>query len=139
MTLVSSDIVAVCSTDGLMRVWNLSTGTVSSTLGGVTEDSNGIHMVSIALLPDGRVATGSNNSDSWQYGRLGNEVKIWDLNSGKCLEQHRNHPVRCLTVLPDGRFLTGSSDCTLRVWNVPRVDASSRSNNGQSADDAHTA
>ena len=45
---------------------------------------------------------------------------MWDAATGACervLEGH-THWVTCVSVLPDGRVVSGSDDKTLRVWDI---------------------
>eukprot|EP00941_MAST-03F_sp_MAST-3F-sp1_P002546 g2546.t1 len=47
------------------------------------------------------------------------EIRTWSLLSGKCLCRHTGHlsAIRCAAISENGeRFVTGSSDTTLRVW-----------------------
>ncbi|KAG9326306.1 hypothetical protein KVV02_004043, partial [Mortierella alpina] len=44
------------------------------------------------------------------------EVRVWDMNTGKCRQGHRD-PVRCIEA--HGNLLvSGSYDCTARVWSL---------------------
>lgn len=65
--------------------------------------------MSLAVLPDGRLASGSNNRT----------IRIWDLVLGtsQVLEGHTNSVVG-LAVLPDGRLVSGSYDKTIRIWDL---------------------
>ncbi|GAA5941939.1 F-box/WD repeat-containing protein [Sporobolomyces koalae] len=51
------------------------------------------------------------------------EVRVWDVETGKCLHTLRGHTstVRCMRVL-DGRpiAVSGSRDSTLRVWDIEK-------------------
>jgi WD40 repeat protein len=64
----------------------------------------------VALLPDGRVVSGSESG----------ELRVWDVISGKMelvLAGH-SREIQHLAVLPDGDLVSGSKDETIRVWNV---------------------
>ena len=64
----------------------------------------------LAVLPDGRLASGSYD----------NTVRVWDVSDGgSCALTQSGHTnyVSSLTVLPDGRLVSGSYDATLRVWS----------------------
>ena len=65
---------------------------------------------SLAVLSDGRLATGSEDRT----------VRIWDVESGKQLQVLEGHEraVWSLVVLSDGRLATGSEDRTVRIWDV---------------------
>lgn len=71
---------------------------------------------SIIMLPDGRIVTASKINDS--------SIKIWnplapDL-ANICKHTPSGHlmSVWCLMSLPDGRFISGSSDRTIKIWNT---------------------
>ena len=64
----------------------------------------------VAVLPDGRVVSGSSD----------NTLRVWDLTLGESVQTLEGHTdwVRAVAVLPDGRVVSGSSDNTLRVWDL---------------------
>ena len=50
-------------------------------------------------------------------------VRVWDLETGQCLAtvEGHTHYVWDVAIMPDGwRVISGSSDKTVRVWNLPR-------------------
>jgi WD40 repeat protein len=63
-------------------------------------------VTSLAVLPDGKLASGSNDKT----------VRVWDVVTGACtlLGEHTLE-VYTLAVLPDGRLM--SADKTVRVWD----------------------
>ena len=63
----------------------------------------------VALLPDGRIVSGSFDMTH----------RIWDPNTGECLKTLEGLPylVSCFAVLNDGRIVSGSNDGTLCIWD----------------------
>ncbi|KAI5912223.1 DUF4062 domain-containing protein [Thauera sp. 2A1] len=84
---------------------------------GVLEGHGG-DVSALAILPDGRLASGS----------IDHTIRLWDLSKGiesQVLEGHGGW-VKALAVLPDGRLVSGSRDATIRLWDLaggspPRV------------------
>ena len=67
-------------------------------------------VTALALLPDGRLASGSGDST----------IRLWDLISGAetaRLEGHTDQ-VTALRLLPDGRLASASWDKTIRLWDL---------------------
>lgn len=64
----------------------------------------------LAVLPDGRVVSGSNDKT----------LRVWETGSGQLVKTLAGHTgaVNALAVLPDGRVVSGSDDTTLRIWDV---------------------
>ena len=71
-------------------------------------------MKALAVLPDGRLASGSDDST----------IRLWDQASGSCLAVFEGHQdsVNALAVLPDGRLASGSDDSTIRLWDPANPD-----------------
>ena len=69
---------------------------------------------SLAVLPDGRLASGSDDG----------VIKVWDSTTWNCRQVIKAHqaPVTCLAALPDGRLASSSNDGTVRVWNGTDLD-----------------
>jgi division protein 1 len=55
---------------------------------------------------------------------LDDTVRVWDLNSGKCLGMLEGHhaSVRCLQV-QDSIVATGSVDASIRLWDLSKADS----------------
>ena len=70
-------------------------------------------MTCLALTPDGHRAVSGSEDET---------LRVWDLDSGKCLRELKGHTdiIRCVAVTPDGRrAVSGSDDKTVRVWDLP--------------------
>jgi small GTP-binding protein len=95
------------SSDGLVRVWELETGSDLSVLGDHTFTGYGA-----AWSPDHRRAlTGSSD----------NTVRLWDVEKGRCLRVLKGHTSRplCVAWSADQRWaLSSSEDTTVRLWDV---------------------
>jgi geranylgeranyl transferase type-2 subunit beta len=99
------DRLAVASSDGLARLFDLPSGRELVTLKG-HEDA-----VAAVQVKGGIVATGSYD----------HTAALWDAASGKLLHRLNGHrgPVMAVAFSPDGSTLaTGSIDGTIKLWNV---------------------
>ena len=93
--------------DGLIRIWDLSTGESLNSLEG---HSSPVRSVWITA-PDGARIVSSDDLS----------VRLWDGESGACLRVVEISPdwAFALAVTPDGRHaITGSNDSTLRSWDL---------------------
>jgi WD40 repeat protein len=99
--------LAAAGVDGLIRLWDASTGEALRQLKGHTQ-----WVESIAFSRDGkRLASASRDKT----------IRLWDPNSGRELRQLRGHSDLVLAVAfaSDGKTLaSGSWDKTIRVWDV---------------------
>jgi WD40 repeat protein len=51
---------------------------------------------------------------------IGNEIKIWDLQSGECfmiLNEH-SHSVTSVLIYQNNKFISGSVDKTIKIWDL---------------------
>ncbi len=106
--------LASCNDDGMVCLWDASTGRLRASLQG-----NGM-VESVAWSPDGtRLASGG--------GSQGNgEIVIWDILSGKQLSilSQRNGIIYALAWDSSGeRLISGSGDGALRWWDVQRGES----------------
>lgn len=64
----------------------------------------------MAILPDGRVVSGSND----------NTLRVWDTITAQCLQVLEGHlaEINCIAVLSEDQVVSGSNDETLRVWDA---------------------
>ncbi|MEG5035371.1 WD40 domain-containing protein [Microcoleus sp. AT3-D2] len=102
-------LLATGDSDGVVRLWEASTGREILTCKGHTNV-----VESVAFSPDGEIlASGS-------YDKT---IKLWDVKSGECLKVLQGHTesVMFVTFNPDGNILaSGSFDRTIRLWDIRR-------------------
>ena len=95
------------SSDGSVRVWDLTAGREQAVLTGHTRP-----VWSVAVTADGaRAVTGSSDGS----------VRVWDLVAGREEATFTGHtgPVWSVAVTPDGsRAVSGGSDGSVRVWDL---------------------
>ena len=87
---------------GLVRVINAATGACEAELLG---HASGIR--SVLLLPDGRLATGSDDKT----------IRMWDLASKACVAVLEGHITTvCALTVYRGQLVSGSADGQITVW-----------------------
>ena len=112
----NSDILAIVSSKGIIRLWDANTGKYKHTL--ITQrskkDSHGhpIAISGISFSPDG--STLANVS-------IDNNIYLWNTTTGRLKGTLKGHAdkVNSISFSPDGKMLvSGSQDGTLRMWDV---------------------
>jgi serine/threonine protein kinase len=99
--------------EGLVKLWDLSTGECARVLKGEDEPGDGVEQVnSVSFSPDGRMAL-SGHADT--------TVRLWDLATGAVAGAFRGHgdSVTSVCFSHDGKWaLSGSADTTLIIWDI---------------------
>jgi WD40 repeat protein len=99
-------LLASSSTDGTIKLWNITTGKVIKTLGG-----NNIKVGSVSFSKDGRLASGSADGT----------IKLWNVTTGKVIKilDRNKFEVNNLSFSPDGQLLaSGNVDGTIKFWDL---------------------
>jgi len=100
-------VLASASADQTAKLWNVSTGTLITTIVGHTA-----WLDAVSFSPDGNlIATGG----------FDNAIKIWDAHTYDLLATLTEHPGGIFDVAfsPDGtKLASGSADYTIKVWDI---------------------
>ncbi|MDZ8070930.1 MAG: AAA-like domain-containing protein, partial [Nostoc sp. DedQUE08] len=102
-----SKTLASASSDNTIKLWNLDTGKVITTLTGHSDRVN-----SVAFSPDSKTLA-SASSD--------NTIKLWNLDTGKVITTLTGHSAVVISIAfsPDGKTLASASrDKTIKLWNL---------------------
>ena len=100
-------ILASGADDGTIRLWDVSTGTLSATLEEHTDE-----VTSLSFSPDGTILAS---------GSLDHTVRLWDVAAAANTATFEGHTgwVFSVAFSPDGRTVaSGSGDDTIRLWNA---------------------
>lgn len=101
-------ILASCSEDGTIRVWDFEAGSLEKTLKGHTGTIN-----AVAFDPAGNLLASASSDLT---------LKLWDVfGTGACIRTFHghDHSVSSVEFLPDSEFLVSSSrDKTVKLWEV---------------------
>jgi WD40 repeat protein len=99
-------ILASCSEDRTIKLWDMETGSCLQTLTGHQD-----WVKSVAFSPDGKMLAS---------GSFDHTLKLWDRQTGNCLSTLRGHTssITMVAFSPNGEQLISSSyDQTLKLWN----------------------
>ena len=100
-------LLASGGTDRTIKLWDVATSTLKTTLEGPTRFVN-----SVAFSPDGKLLASGSDDDT---------VKLWDVTIGTLKATLTGHEgnVNSVAFSPDGKLLaSGSDDNTVKLWDV---------------------
>lgn len=103
----NNQVLASCSQDHTIKLWDMKTGQCLRTLPGHTSI-----VTSFAFHPHDQVLASSSEDRT---------IKLWDINTGKCLSTLQEHQgcVWTVTFSPDGQTLvSGGEDDTIKIWDA---------------------
>ena len=109
-------VLATCSTDRTVKLWDIDRGKCLKTLIGHTN-----WVFAIAFSPDGCAVGAAMPKGLIASASHDQTVRIWDVNTGKCLHVcvGHTHLVSSVAFSADGQVVaSGSQDQTVRIWDV---------------------
>jgi len=112
----SGNLLASCSDDFTAKIWNMKKDTVMHDL---NEHEKEIY--TIKWSPTGPGTSNPNQPLVLATASYDATIKLWDVDSGKCLHTLEAHtdPVYSVAFSPDGKYLaSGSFDKHLHIWDV---------------------
>lgn len=105
----SQQIIATCSQDRTIKLWNLETGDCLKTLSG--------HRGAVATVTF---------SICGQYlisGSYDRTIKIWKIDTGECVKNLLGHENSIMSlVVTDSKVISGSWDETIEVWEIDTAE-----------------
>ncbi len=106
--------------DGKITLWNLSTGKLLRSLV-PPQKSSGV--TSVAIAPDGKTLVNSGGDDSFQSlpQTDGKNIKVWDVETGKLLQNFSAHlgTVESVAIAPNGLvFASGGQAKRVQLWSL---------------------
>ncbi|HBB35208.1 MAG TPA: hypothetical protein DDZ80_00200 [Cyanobacteria bacterium UBA8803] len=116
-------LLATGSEDRLVRVWDVKTGQLSRVLPGHTDEVRSVAFSPVETFRRNISTGNSPNSYLLASGSSDSTVRLWDVNSGECVQILQEHHRRVWSVAfsPDGQFLaSSSSDRTIKLWDVTK-------------------
>jgi platelet-activating factor acetylhydrolase IB subunit alpha len=111
----NAPILASCSTDMTIKLWNLQTFTNYKTLQGHDHEVSAVE-----FLPNGDFLVSCSRDTT---------IKLWDLATSICVHTVKGHSdwVKHLSVNGSGSLVASSSkDQTVMVWNIEKIKAKSQ-------------
>ncbi len=111
--------LATGSLDSTIRLWNVSTGECLKTLREHTS-----FIFSLTYSPDCQTlaSAGTYSPDCQTLASAGADktIKIWDVNTGKCLQTLAGHTGWIFSVVwsPDGKVLASMSENSIHLWDA---------------------
>jgi WD40 repeat protein len=126
----SSCLIASCSDDGSIVVWNVNSGKKVFVCTGHRLPVKCITM--IRKLNTRQQATDdtlfkSHFKEKYNLsnyilvsGSSDKTIKLWDMSDGKCIQTLSEHTasVKCICELDDGTFCSAGNDSMIHVWNI---------------------
>jgi len=107
-------ILAVPSSDRIIRLWDAQSGELRNKLIGHCGETGWVF--SVAWSPDGRILASSADDKT---------IRLWDGQSGELFRTLKGQSdlIFCVAWSPDGRMLaSGSNDKTVRLWDAQSGD-----------------
>ncbi len=104
--------LAVGTDDGVIRLWDLSTGTRRVLKGNVGT------VLTLAFSPDGKqLASAGGDSDNFVF-----DVVLWNVGEGRIVATFKGHfnTISSVAFSPNGKILaSAAADNSIRLWDAP--------------------
>jgi WD40 repeat protein len=112
MKILAMDLVASCSGDQTVKLWNATTGELVRTF------PKQMHSFEAIVWSLDGLLIGTSSSDS--------TIRLWNAETGELLQTLEGHHnwVQCVAFHPHQPLLTsGSFDHTIKLWDISELDA----------------